>query len=282
MNVTVEEKPKGVKKRLFIYILILMFCVIAVGIAMYQFFADEKLGLILGITNSTSSEEYELLKADFDNIFNNTLNGTISNNITINKINQNEDIIYTNYQKTETSLNNYEIDVNIPIINIDNEIIAEINEEIKDNFEKKAESTLNSENKNIIYTVEYTATITDDILSLAISVNLKEGNNAQRKIVQTYNYDLKNNREVTLSEMLDIKEIDEKTAQEKIREEIKTEQEQADELRSLGYNIYARDYTSDIYDIDNSTEFFIYNNYLYVVYAYGNQENTSELDLVIF
>lgn len=53
--------------------------------------------------------------------------------------------------------------------------------------------------------MEYVANVQDDILSLMIRSNLKEGVSAQRIIIQTYNYDLRNNKEINLEEVLKIK-----------------------------------------------------------------------------
>ena len=51
--------------------------------------------------------------------------------------------------------------------------------------------------------------INTNILSLVIKSTLKEGNNPQRVIIQTYNYNLSTNEEVTFSQMLEIKELTE-------------------------------------------------------------------------
>ena len=55
----------------------------------------------------------------------------------------------------------------------------------------------------------------------------------------------------------------------------------ADELRELGYNVFFRNVKSDIYKLENANEFFIYDNNVYIVFAYGNDNMTSELDIVI-
>ena len=57
-----------------------------------------------------------------------------------------------------------------------------------------------------------------------IRSNLKEGVSAQRIIIQTYNYDLRNNKEINLEEVLKIKNIDKSELQGKITDSIKTEQ----------------------------------------------------------
>ena len=58
--------------------------------------------------------------------------------------------------------------------------------------------------------------------------------------------------------------------------------EKSDELAKLGYTTYKRDYTSDVYSINNVTEYFMgKDNALYIIYAYGNENNTNEMDVVI-
>ena len=125
------------------------------------------------------------------------------------------------------------------------------------------------------------ANVQDGILSLMIRSNLKQGANAQKVIIQTYNYDLRNNKEITLKEVLRIEKLDENNVQNIINNKIKTEQDKAEDLKSLGYNIYSRDINSDIYSLENSTEFYLTSNALYIIYAYGNATNTSEMDIII-
>ena len=36
-----------------------------------------------------------------------------------------------------------------------------------------------------------------------------------------------------------------------------------------------------MYKIKNATEFFVHNNNLYIIYAYGNDKLTSERDIVV-
>ena len=53
-------------------------------------------------------------------------------------------------------------------------------------------------------------------------------------------------------------------------------------MEELGLSVYARDPKSDIYSINNVTEYFIgQNNALYIIFAYGNENNTSEMDIVV-
>ena len=50
-------------------------------------------------------------------------------------------------------------------------------------------------------------------------------------------------------------------------------------------NVYVRDEQSEIYKLKNTPNYFLgKNNYLYLVYSYGNDKETytSEVDLIIF
>ena len=59
------------------------------------------------------------------------------------------------------------------------------------------------------------------------------------------------------------------------------EQKKSEDLIKLGYNVFSRDTKSDIYKIENITEYFVYNNNIYIIFAYGNDRMTSEKDIVI-
>lgn len=286
MKLTLPEKNKIRKKDLIIYISIMVICIISIIIAFYvQFYARIDVRRLIGIETDVefgkkTDEETEILKSEFEQIFTNTVTDNEEKN-SGKKVDEGKDLIFTEYEKKESKLNSYDIEVHIPQINVDNEIIEKYNQEIQEVFKSKTESILKSENKNIIYTVEYVANVQDDILSLMIRSNLKEGASAQRVIIQTYNYDLRNNKEITLSEVLAIEHVDEKEIQTKIKDTIEQEQKKVEALKELGYNIYNRDTTSEMYRIENSTEFYLTGNTLYIVYAYGNETFTSEMDLVI-
>ena len=54
-----------------------------------------------------------------------------------------------------------------------------------------------------------------------------------------------------------------------------------EDLEKLGYNVYSRDVSNDMYKIENSKEFYLTNDTLYIIYAYGNDNFTSEIDLIV-
>ena len=282
MNVVIEDDSKKNNKLKIFYILILVVCIIAVMVTVVIQVSGGEQTISSGKLPELTESEIDKHKNDFYNIFQNKVNYLENNSYKISKVEANEEIIYVGYHNNESKINDFELDVNIPYININNNIIEKFNTQIKEIFEKKAKSILNSQNNNVIYTVNYSAYVSNNILSLIVRSTLKEGSNPQRDIIQTYNYNLTTQKEYTIDEMLEIKGITKKEANQKIKGEIKKPQEKSEELQKLGYSTYARDYTSDMYSINNVTEYFIgKDNALYIIYAYGNENNTNEMDVVV-
>lgn len=286
MNVVLPENKIFNRKQIILYTMIIVICVISIIIAFYvQFYARIDFLEMLGLSEkeekygNKSVEQIASLKANFEQIFTNSIeNGEGQNN---KKKEIDKPIVYTILQKKENKQNDYDIDVNIPHINIDNEKIEEYNKEIEDVFINKTNNILESQGRNTVYTVEYVANVQYDILSLMICSNLKEGASAQRVIIQTYNYDLRNNKEISLEEVLKIEQMEKEEIQLKINDEIENEQKKVQDLKDLGYNIYSRDTKSEIYKVENSNVFYVTKDTLYIIYAYGNDTFTSEMDLVV-
>lgn len=284
MKLVLPEKNQIKKRQWLIYIIIMVVCIISIIIAFYvQFYARIDVGRLIGFDSEgefgkKNEEETALLKSDFDKIFTNRIENAEGKNF--KKKENDKPLVYTKMEKKEAKLNSYDIEVHIPYINIDDKKIEEYNKEIED-FVNKTNRILDSQNKNTIYTVEYVGNVQDDILSVMIRSNLKEGSSAQRVIIQTYNYDLRNHKEISLEEVLKIENLDKYKIEDKIKNEISIEQKKVEDLKNLGYNIYSRDLTSDIYKIENSKEFYLTNNTLYIIYPYGNETFTSEIDLIV-
>ncbi len=282
MNLELPEKEKISKKRIIIYIIIALICIISIVVVIgVQILGNDVIDNLFGINKITkrSEEEEAVLKNNFENIFDNSLEN--DEEYQIQKINNNENIIYTSYTKEDKN-DNYEINVNLPYINIENKEVKQFNKEIKDTFEGKAEETIkNKNNNNIIYTVKYKAYIENNNLSLIIYSDLKQSTSAQRVIIQTFNYDLKENKENKLEDTLNNYSLKTNDVQNKINNDIQKEQKKSEELIKLGYNVFSRDINSDIYKIDNITEYFVYKNNIYIIFAYGNNKITSEKDIVI-
>lgn len=285
MNVTLPEN-KISKKQIILYLVIAIICIISIIIAFYvQFYARIDIGKMMGIESELiygkkSEEEAENLEMNFDQLFTNSIEGEndLSNS---KKKDAEKPIVYTKIAKKETKVNNFDVEIYIPYINIDNEIADEYNKEIE-TFIQKAREILNTENNNnAIYLVEYVATIQNDILSVMIKSNLKEGSNAQRLIIETFNYDLRNNKKITLEELLKVERLNINDVQTKINDEIKTEQKRVEDLEKLGYSRYNRDVTSNMYKIENTNVFYMSKDAIYILYPYGNENLTNDLDMII-
>ena len=271
MNVTLPEEEKISKKRVIIYAVAIAICVIALIIAVcVQILGNDITNKIFGVSQikSKTEEEEQTLKTNFDNLFLNSLEITGDINADVKKQDESKDYVVTTYEKRETVSGKYEMSVFIPYINIDNDTIDKYNNEIKEIFQDKAESILETESQNVLYTVDYQGYIENDILTVIIKSSLKQGASAQQLIVQTYNYDLVNNKEITLNDEIDMLALNKTAVQNKIRSEIKAEQDKAEALQELGYEIYNRDSESDYYSIDNSNIFFVHDQNLYIIYKF--------------
>ena len=287
MNVVLETKPpKGDYKRKILYIVILIICLLSILISAYVLVFKNEDNKVPTQYRPASEEEYLKREAEFADIFLNKINYQIEQNILItNKIKKEDDVIGIAYESSEKESGKYSLDIKIPYININNTTVKKYNNQIEQIFKQKALDIINDDNsQDVVYTVDYVAYINENnILSIAIRSILKEGNNAQRTIIQTYNYDFKNSKEISLERILETKGLEKSNVENKVVEKIKKEQAKVEELKKLGYNIFERDYKNDMYKVENTTEFFIgQDGFLYLIYAYGNENYTSELDIVIF
>lgn len=281
MNVLLPEKEKIPKQRIIIYITISIICIIAITVVIgVQILGNDVIDNMFGINKITkrSEEEETTLKINFENIFDNQVED--KGEYKIQKINQNEKIVYTDYSK-EDKTEKHEISVNLPSINIKNDDVEKFNKEIENTFGGKSEEILKSSNQNTIYTVKYKAYVENNILSLIIYSDLKQNTSAQRVIIQTFNFDLKENKKLSLEDILNSFSLNKNEVQNKINTDIQKEQKKTEDLIKLGYNVFSRDTKSDIYKIENITEYFVYNNNIYIIFAYGNDKMTSEKDIVI-
>ncbi len=278
------RRVKIPKSQIFCFALIMIVCIIAIVEALYYVMnpniQDNKNIADNSLSNAQITDM--TLVDNFDDVFQNSFKNTNTSE-EAEKIDADKDYIYTNYEKTEVNSGNYEIDVKIPVININSEEIKSYNEDIKQVFQDKAESILNGGSNRSVYSVDYEAFLNNNILSIVIRSTLKEGSNPQRVIIQTYCYNIKEMKKVEFSDIMTLKNLDTNTVQEKIRKQIQGKQEEAKALQQLGYSVYIRDLRSDRYDVENISNFFIdENNNIYVIYAYGNSSNTDVTDIVIF
>ncbi len=278
------RRVKLPKSQIFCFFLITIICIIAIMEAVYFVMNPDSIDNSEVSMNSLGNNtvDYTSLIKNFDDLFKNQFENT-STSLDVDKIDINNDYVYTGYEKKEISSGNYEIDVKIPVLNINSEEIKSYNEEIKRIFQEKAESVLNGESNRTIYSVDYEAFLNNNIFSIVIKATLKEGSDPQREIIQTYCYNIKDMKKVEFSDLMQLKNLDTNTVENKIKQQIQGKQEEAKSLQQLGYSVYIRDLRSDRYEVENITNFFIDNqNNIYVIYAYGNTTNTDVTDIIIF
>ena len=275
------------KNNKIMYILISAFCIFAIVAGIYAQFIDKENTDSDNVNSNTQTTEktQNEIKADFDNLFTNTINLNGFDTIGIQKINSEQEIVFSAYDVNENK-DAYEISMHIPVINIKSELANTLNQITQATFINKANEILKQTNtsEKVIYSIDYVAYVNSNILSLIIKSTLKEGNSSQRVIVQTYNYNLETNTQASLVDLINIKKLNKYEVNNKIKQ-IVTEASKEDEaLQNMGYNqIFVRDLTSDIYNVDNASTYFLGpNEELYIVYAYGNNEFTSKMDIVLF
>ena len=268
------------------YILIMIVCVVAIFVGVYaQFFKkaeDNDIDYkILGGNVTENVITQAEIKENFKDLFTNDFSYEYDE-ANFTKIDNSKPIVYSGidgYENEEEG--KYDIKATIPVINISNEIAQKYNNTTTNIFVKKLNSILSESKVYTIYDVNYTAYINNDILSVAIMASIKEGDSAQRLIIQSYNYNLKENKEVTINDILELRGLDSTNVNKKIKSIVNKAAEDAKGMQSTGYNVYERDLDSDVYDVTKVSNFIQGpNGELYIIYAYGNQAFTSEMDII--
>ncbi|MCI9246541.1 MAG: hypothetical protein HFJ30_05405 [Clostridia bacterium] len=274
-----------------IYILVGVFCVLAIIAGIYaQFFIkdEDKDNIILPSFNTTSDDQVvektaEEVKTQFSALFTNVLNKGEYDTSTIQRIVEQNDIVYSAYD-IQDKKDNYEIDIHLPVMNIQGEVPNSFNKITQDIFANKASEIMKSQSTvKTLYQIDYVSYINGDILSLIIRATLKEGDNPQRVIVQTYNYNLATGQKVRFEDVLSYKNLVQSEVQTKIQNTIQKAKEEAEILVQSGYTVYNRDLNDSMYQLGNIANYFLGpNGDLYIVFAYGNGHHTAEMDIVLY
>lgn len=277
------------KNQKIIFILIGAFCVLALIAGIYaQFFVggsnnSNTQNLDLNINNEIKPKTQEAIKSQLTSLFTNEILSNNYDETNLQKRDTSKGIVYSAYdiQKQE---GNYELDIHLPVININDTVATDFNKMTQSIFANKASDILNNKyTEKVIYSVDYISYVNENILSLVIKSTLKQGNNPQRVIVQTYNYNLETGEKVQLVDVLAKRNIIQSDCQNKIHEIVTKAQEEAQVLVQSGYTVYNRNLSDSMYQISNISTFFLgKNEELYIIFAYGNQNFTSEMDVVLY
>ena len=119
MNIRLEDEREKNKKLKMMYIIIIAVCIVAVVAT----------GIIQIVKNLPDKEPeidtsiLQRYKEDFDNIFKNQVNYLKNSGYKIDRIDESQQIVYTGYSNKSNKVSDYNLDVNIPYINIKNTVI---------------------------------------------------------------------------------------------------------------------------------------------------------------
>lgn len=269
--------------RYCIYALIVAFCIIAIIVGVNaQFFSTKESDEVpdINVSNVVSVNEEIDISNKFMQLFDNKLPQFKDYpNIEKGDLSKNYLYIYSenpqlpNGPYTKKLDGKYDIVAYLPVFNINSDVTNGFNNITINYFVKMMNDIVVNGTTNTNLTISFAANVNDNILSVAIIAKLKEGDKPQRIMIQGYNYDLANNKEVKVADVLAKKNIDIATANSKIEKVVK----------SADNTLYKRELTNPIYSIDKVTNFILgRNGELYIIYAYGNQANvySSEMDIV--
>ena len=269
--------------RYCIYALIVAFCIIAIIVGVNaQFFSTKESDEVpdINVSNVVSVNEEIDISNKFMQLFDNKLPQFKDYpNIEKGDLSKNYLYIYSenpqlpNGPYTKKLDGKYDIVAYLPVFNINSDVTNGFNNITINYFVKMMNDIVTNGTTNTNLTISFAANVNDNILSVAIIAKLKEGDKPQRIMIQGYNYDLANNKEVKVADVLAKKNVDVAAANSKIEKVVK----------SADNTLYKRELTNPIYSIDKVTNFILgRNGELYIIYAYGNQANvySSEMDIV--
>ncbi len=277
------------KNAVIFFIVIFLICVVSICLGIYsQYFykysATDPLMLGIHIGNKKTAQEYAELKANFSKLFTNQLHVyKDSDNVDVSKIENGKSLVYKGYSIENEDENYYQVNIDLPIININTNKVKQINKEIKEDYYDKANNIMRTAKSYTVYKVSYVSYINEGVLSVVIRETYKSGNTAETVIVRTYNYSIPDDKELSLNDLIKLKKTDKETVQKTIDETIEIEYNNALAIEEEFGSTYKRDLKNEIYKVDNAISYFLTDDgYVYIIYAYGEYADTNEMDIVIF
>ena len=280
------DKILGMNRIMF-FIIVALLCVLSLSIGIYaqvfyRYSDTDPLMLGIGVGKTQNKAELVALKNSFDTIFTNDLEG----NTKVKKIklkNDKNPIVYTYQKVVQKDEEKYNIVAYLPKVNIDSIYAEKINSQINSTYADRIEEILTKTDKYIDYGVSYKAYLNGDLLSLIIKETVYEGSENQTEKIQTYNYNLNNNTEVSIMDIVKAKKYNQKQIQNDIYREIDEINEKAKQLKSQYSEVKIRDKNNNMYKLENTENFAVNpGGYVYIIYSYGNTENTNTKDILVF
>jgi len=235
--------------------------------------------------NLVEPEEIEESTTEkFKKLFTNQFEDPKVNGLTIQKMDDSKPIVYEESQTIKQD-GKYSIDAHLPVINLTSEIAKKCNNETVQNFASKVSALMSTQTEMLytIYETSFAAFLNNNVLSVAIMGSIKEGTNAQRVIIKTYNFNIVTGEEVKIGDILskENRDIDTTAVNKKINAEVKKAAEEAESVSQTGYEVFKRNVEDTMYNVANVTNFIQGpQGELYIIYAYGNTNNTYEMDVI--
>ena len=152
------------KKRNILYIIISIICIVSIIIAVYyQVFKPNRSNQISNqqVQPTTVKEnklDLEKIKENFNMLFTNSFDDQGYDITSLKKINGLEDknVIYSAYSIKEEN-EKYNINLNIPVFNVDSEEAAKINAVTQKVFADKANDIITKSESYTVYKIDYVA-----------------------------------------------------------------------------------------------------------------------------
>ena len=92
---------------------------------------------------------------------------------------------------------------------------------------------------------------------------------------------MEKNQNVEVKDILKNRDIEESIVENRIQSVIKKASDDAEKMAESGYKVYKRELDDNIYKIENIQNFIQGpNGELYIIFAYGNNNETSEMDII--
>lgn len=289
------------KKRKMLYVVVIIICIASIIIGIVTEIAttnpatkkgEEKKPVSSGNggSNIPSTETIEGLQKEFEYMFKNNVDISGIDDSGVAKLYPDEEIVFTAYKNNKIEKDKYNIDINIPMINIGSGVAGEFNGITQKYFADKTQEVIENSREFTIYNVYYTGYVNDNILSLVIKSTLKVGNSPQKTFITAYNYNLETGLKYDINEAVKSRGIKMEEAQEKINLMMKGVERDTNSLKealkdneSQSKTIYERKFDDKMYKIENTETYFLGpKGFLYIIYSYGNKdgENTSAVDIV--
>ena len=274
------DELDGTKKIIF-FIVIILICVIALFVAIYiEFFYQyaETDPFLTGLVSSEKTqEEITNMKNSFGELFKNTLTVEESQKGKVDST-----LVNTGYQIQNNDDAFYTINVNVPTIKLNTQVAADLNAQLKNDFYQNALGYMVQTEHHIYYTVSYQAFYREGYLSIVVKSSLKEGNDPESVIVKAYVYNMESNELVSINELLERTGITSKKAQSAIDKEIRAANNRSKTLAVEFGEMFSRDVESEDYLVENAKNYFLTDEgNLYIVYTYGEDATTNEIDIII-